>query len=122
MEPSVYIRVFRIHKENQLVATVVASRNPEGKRYRYGVKNIKRPDLLPWGFCYNDTATPIPVSDPVHSSVVQAWVRSRIMPSIRYNARELCALMGIAKYDELDVLLYNRGKTPFDSYWVEEVF
>ena len=49
------------------------------------------------------------------------WVKERIIPPSRQNIREILSANQMTEYDELQMLLFTKGKCPQDDMWIEEI-
>lgn len=89
--------------------------------YLYTLEGVARGDLLPWGFHSVLTGEYIDSSYRQHNAIVHKWVQARIFSSYRYDKEDLLKKLKLEKYDELAILLYNKGKSPWDDYRIEGV-
>lgn len=57
----------------------------------------------------------------VPAKIVKNWVDARVFPPERQGIKGILQAMGLSKYDEFDILMYNDGVSHRDSTYLVEV-
>lgn len=48
------------------------------------------------------------------------WIKDRITPPSRQNIGMILKEVGIKQYDEFEILIYNKGRSCMDEFYLEE--
>lgn len=57
----------------------------------------------------------------VDDRVVRMFIKDRIIPPGRQNIGAILRTIGIIRYDEFEVLIYNKGRSCQDGFILEEI-